>query len=237
MIKGKLVIAVIPARGGSKGIPGKNLYRLGQDTLLERAIKIAKLCKYIDRVIVSTDDVQMFSIARAHGVSMKALRPEYLASDGAKTIDVIIDAFQKEKINEGWVLLLQVTTPLRTLDDLNKFCQEFSDSPSPIDSAVSLVPFDNPHPNKIQKIENGLVKSYLGTESMLARQSLPKVYALNGAFYIASIDTINSKKTFFTNNMLPFIMPVEKSVNLDTPEDIYLLEAMVAKGKYKIEEY
>ena len=144
---------------------------------------------------------------------------------------------ESEGIDSGWILLLQVTSPLRTLNDLNNFCRSFDNDIHRSDAAVSLVKFDSPHPDKIQKIENGLVKSYLGKESMVARQSLPNVYALNGAFYIAHHDILFTNRTFMPLRTMPFIMPEERSVNLDTMADVYMLEAMLARGLYKIEEY
>jgi CMP-N,N'-diacetyllegionaminic acid synthase len=237
MIRGQSVTAVIPVRGGSKGIPGKNMYRLGRDTLLERTIKIAKLCPCIDRVVVTTDHPEMYEIARHYGVAAPTLRPAQLASDNAKTVDVVLDLVQTVPIATGWVLLLQVTSPLRTLDDLIAFCDTFENGPVDSEAAVSLVQFDSPHPDKIQKIEDGLVKSYLGKESMVARQSLPTVYALNGAFYITHRDTLVAARTFMPPHTLPFVMPEDRSINLDTMADVYLLETMLARGLYTVVEY
>lgn len=237
MLRGQPVTAVIPVRGGSKGIPGKNLYRLGRDTLLERTIKIAKLCLYVDRILVSTDNQEMYDIAQRYAAAAPALRPAELATDNAKTVDVILDLIETAPIDAGWVLLLQVTSPLRTLGDLNAFCETFENGPTDADGAVSLVHFDSPHPDKIQKIEDGLVKSYLGKESMVARQSLPTVYALNGAFYITHRDTLITQRTFMPPNTLPFVMPEKRSVNLDTMTDVYVLEAMLDRGVYAVEEY
>lgn len=237
MLRGQPVTAVIPVRGGSKGIPGKNLYRLGRDTLLERAIKIAKLCSYVDRVVVTTDHPEMYEIARRYGAAAPSLRPGKLASDNAKTVDVVLHLVETVPIDTGWVLLLQVTSPLRTLSDLTAFCETFEKGPADSEAAVSLVHFDSPHPDKIQKIEDGLVKSYLGKESMVARQSLPTVYALNGAFYITHRDTLVTARTFMPPHTLPYVMPAERSVNLDTVADLYTLEALLERGLYKIEEY
>ena len=237
MLRGQQVTAIIPVRGGSKGIPGKNLYRLGRDTLLERTIKIAKLCPYIDRVLVTTDNQEMYDIARRYGVSTPSLRTADLASDNAKTVDVVLDVIQTASVESGWVLLLQVTSPLRTLDDLNAFCMTFDDDSTQSDAAVSLVKFDSPHPDKIQKIEDGLVKSYLGKEAMVARQSLPAVYALNGAFYITHRDTLMTSHTFMPLRTIPFLMPEERSINLDTMADVYMLEMMLERYMCKVEEY
>lgn len=236
MIRKQPVTAVIPVRGGSKGIPGKNLYRLGRDTLLERTIKIAKLCPYVDRVLVSTDHPEMYEIARSHGAASPTMRPAHLATDTAKTVDVVLQVLESASIDTGLILLLQVTSPLRTLADLNEFCETFEHAPE-AEAAVSLVRFDSPHPDKIQKIENGLVRSYLGKDSMVARQSLPAVYALNGAFYLTSRDTLIESRTFMPPLTVPFIMPEERSVNLDTMADVYVLEAMIERDIYRVEEY
>ncbi len=237
MLNNQKVTAIIPVRGGSKGIPRKNLYKLGNDTLLERAIKIGLLCDHIDKVIVSTDDIEMYDIAKVYGVNETSLRPNYLATDGAKTIDVIKDSLNKNNIIEGMVLLLQVTNATRTLSDLNSFFNEFQKSSNEFDSSVSLVSFDHPHPNKIQVIKDGYVRSYLGNESMVSRQSLPKVYALNGAFYLANIDSIYANNSFFSQYTLPFIMKDIKSINLDNIHDLYLLESLIKNKIITIEEY
>ena len=237
MLRGQLVTAVIPVRGGSKGIPGKNLYRLGRDTLLERTIKIAKLCTYVDRVLVSTDNQEMYEIAQRYAAAAPALRPAELATDNAKTVDVIVNLVETAPIASGWVLLLQVTSPLRTLGDLNAFCETFDNGPTDTLGAVSLVHFDSPHPDKIQKIEDGLVRSYLGKESMVSRQSLPRVYALNGSFYVTHRSTLLLQGTFLPDRTLPFLMPEEKSLNLDTWYDLYLLNYLVTEKIITVEEY
>jgi CMP-N,N'-diacetyllegionaminic acid synthase len=236
MVRGQPVTAIIPVRGGSKGVPGKNLYRLGRDTLLERTIKLAKKCQYIDRTLVTTDHPEMHTIAASYGVSSSTLRPAYLATDDAKTVDVILHLIDAEKIEEGYILLLQVTSPLRTLDDLSGLCRTFDEANPSVDAIVSLTAHDDPHPDKIQKIENGYVQSYLGVESMVPRQYLPKVYRLNGAFYLTHADILKSKHTFLPEKTLPFIMPKERSVNLDNMMDIYLLETMVTRKIVELEK-
>jgi len=230
MLNNKKLYAFIPVRGGSRGIHKKNLYKLGGLTLLERAIILGQGCEYIDRVLVSTDDPEMFEISKKYNVSMPALRPSYLATDTAKTVDVVLDMIEKIKIKNSYILLLQVTSPLRTLGDLYNFIKKFENNLHICDAIVSLTEFDNPHPNKIQKIENGFVKSYLGMESMVPRQELPKVYKLNGAFYMTSTEMLKKYHTFIPEKTIPFIMPEERSLNLDTIYDLYLLEILIQKG-------
>ncbi len=237
MIKGLPVTAVIPVRGGSKGIPGKNLYRLGRDTLLERTIKLAQHCSYVDRVLVTTDHPEMHAIAQSYGAAAPAMRPAELATDGAKTVDVVLHLIETAPIQEGYVLLLQVTSPLRILADLDALCRKFDESDSNAQAIVSLVRHDSPHPDKIQKIDTGFVASYLGKESMVARQFLPEVYALNGAFYLTHRDVLIERKTFMPERTLPFVMPEERSLNLDGKLDLFLLEMLLEKGRVSLEEF
>ncbi len=237
MIRDEQLTAVIPVRGGSKGIPRKNLYRLGKDTLLERAIKIALRCDYIDKVLVSTEDNEMYDIACKYGVNTSRPRIKSLSTDNASTIDVLNDVTKSSSLDSGWLLLLQVTSATRKLEDLNRFCKQFNEASDDFDSSVSLVSFDSPHPDKIQQIKDGRVHSYLGKNSMVSRQSLPEVYELNGSFYLAKIKQIRDNKSFFTKNTLPFLMDRNSSINLDNPSDLLYLELLVTKGIVKIQEY
>ena len=237
MLRGKKVTAIIPARGGSKGIPRKNLYRLGSDTLLERAIKIGLGCSRVDQVLVSTDDLEMYGIAKNYGVASSCLRPKHLATDSATTIDVIIDLINTGEISEGLVLLLQVTSPLRTLADLNTLMDEYEMLPSDCSAIASVVKFDSPHPDKIQVVENGYLRSYVGKESMVPRQSLPHVFALNGAFYINTTQSILNQKTMLPDKTMAFEMGSMKSLNLDSNLDLILLNSLVQTGLVSLEEY
>ena len=238
MIRGKQLTAIIPVRGGSKGIPGKNLRRVGKDTLLERSIKLAQRCAYIDRVLVSTDDQEMYAIAQKYDVAMPALRPADLATDTAKTVDVVLQAMDAMAIADSYILLVQVTSPLRTLADLNGFCKTFDEDTSGSRAIVTLVRHDAPHPDKIQKLDEGFVTSYLDKDSMVARQSLPEVYALNGAFYLTDTGQLHTCKSFMPKGAtLPYVMPAERSINLDNMFDVQVLDALLEKGVLKAEEY
>ena len=237
MIRGEQVTAIIPVRGGSKGIPRKNLYIFGKYSLLERSIQIALKSNFIDKLFVSTDDNEMYKIASKYNVNTKNLRKKELSNDTASTIDVIRDVIEEQHISKGFILLLQVTSASRTLKNLEQFFTNFNNSDEVFDSSVSLVELDSPHPDKVQIVKEGRVFSYLGKESMVSRQSLPKVYTLNGAFYLSKISSFIENKSFFSENTLPFIMNYLDSFNLDNLSDIYTLEALVDKGLIDIEEY
>lgn len=236
MIRGETLTAIIPVRGGSKGIPGKNMYRLGGgDGLLERTIKLALKNPLIDRVLVSTDDAEMYALAERYQVAAPAMRPAHLASDHAKTIDVVADLVDTAGIDGGYILLLQVTSPLRTSNDLASVCRLFEDADPAVQAVVSLVAHDAPHPDKLQKITDGYVSSYTGSDSHVARQLLPAVYAPNGAFYLTHRDVLLAERTFIPARTIPYIMAEERSLNLDGPYDLVLLEALVARGLVAIE--
>jgi len=237
MIRKEKLTAIIPVRKGSKGIHNKNLYQLGKYSLLERTIIQAKSCKYIDNIIVSTDDEAMYAIAKKHNVSMPSLRPRSLAQDDSSTLSVIEHALRISKITSGHVILLQVTTPLRLIDDFLKICEQYENIHKNCTSMISVNQYNGEHPNKIQKINNGYLESYMGVESMVPRQSLPEVYELNGAFYITSYKELKKNNSFYSKNIKPFIMSEERSFNLDTKFDLYLFELLLEKKEIKFEEY
>jgi len=237
MILGKQLVAIIPVRGGSKGIPRKNLYRLGKDTILERTIKLAQQNSAVDRVVVSTDDQEMFEISKKYNAAAPTLRPAHLATDNAKTIDVVLHVIDEMHLKDCYVLLLQTTSPLRSRSDLDALLANFQSAQPEADAIVSLVRHDSPHPMKIQKIEQGYVKSLMGVDSMVARQSLPEVFALNGAFYLTHSDVLLAQKTFMPSKTAAYVMPEERSVNLDNQKDLLLLEMLIEKSIVKIEEY
>ena len=115
MVRDQPLTAIIPVRGGSKGIPRKNLRLVGSDSLLERTIKFAKNAPRIDKIIVSTEDPEMYEIATRNGVQSPTPRPAHLASDSATTADVVENLLQECNIVEGYLLILQVTSPFRRL--------------------------------------------------------------------------------------------------------------------------
>lgn len=236
MIASKTVTCVIPVRGGSKGIPGKNMRRLGADTLLERTLKFARAARVVDRILVTTDDPGMYALAGRYGAAPPSLRPARLADDSATTVDAVEHLVADAAIEPGYILLLQVTSPLRTLADLDAMVAAFEAS-GDARSAVSVAEYEGPHPEKLQKIETGRLISYLGTEAGRARQLLPTLYELNGAFYLIDRDLLLSGRSFLPAGTLAHVMPPERSANLDTMTDWLVLEAMLARGHWSMESY
>ena len=228
MIRAERLTAIIPARGGSKAIPRKNMLRIEGETIVERSIRLARESGWVDRVLVTTDDPEIYAIAELHDAAPPSLRPAHLATDLAATIDAVNHLIVDAGIDNGYVLLLQPTSPLRTTEDLDALCRAFDANPE-AQAIVSVVRHDSPHPNKIVTIDGRYVKSYLGTNPSVPRQSLPVVHAINGAFYIVPRQILVEQQTFLPERTLAFEMPVERSINLDTPIDLLLMEALLRK--------
>jgi CMP-N-acetylneuraminic acid synthetase len=226
MIRGKQLTAIIPARSGSKGIPGKNLYKIDGETLVERSINLAKGNRSVDSVLVTTDDPEIYQIAKNNDAAPPHLRPKELAKDSSLTIDAVKHLLKDADIKNGYILLLQVTTPLRNEQDLTQLIQNFENQPE-ADAIVSVVLHKSPHPEKLLINKHGFLKSYSGKNPSVPRQSLQNVYALNGAFYLTSIDILEKENTFLPEKTVLFEMPPERSVNLDEPLDLLLLEAIL----------
>lgn len=229
------ITAIIPARAGSKGIPGKNLWSYDGITLLARAIRLGRHCNRVERVIVSTDSVEMQSIARAEGAECTRLRPIELASDTASSAAVVRHVINDTTVTSNHLLLLQVTSPLRTLADCNAFLDMYFTSQAP--AATSIVSIDEPRPEKLKKLEQGRLKSYLATHFEGRRQDLPQPYALNGAFYAIGREVFLRHGKFLPEGTVGFEMPPERSHNLDSQQDLQILEAMLQAGHWNFENF
>jgi CMP-N,N'-diacetyllegionaminic acid synthase len=228
------ITAIIPARAGSKGIPGKNIWSYQGITLLERAIRLGKACGRVGRVIVSTDDAQMRDVAVRAGAECPSLRPSHLATDTATSVAVVEHVLQECEVTDGHILLLQVTSPLRQLADLEALL-DFYFKESAV-AAVSVVKWDEPRPEKMKKIEAGKLLPYFGKTYEGPRQNLPQPYALNGAFYLIQRNVFAAKRSFLPDGTLAYEMPASRSHNLDSPEDLQILEAMLQAGHWHFDE-
>lgn len=235
MIRGAPLTAIIPVRGGSKGIPRKNLRRVGQDSLLERAIKFAKNSPRIDRTIVTTDDPEMHEIASRYGVQSPSLRPAHLANDSAAMNAVTEHVLQECAVAAGYILILQATSPFRRLADLDGLCAAYEQSGA--DAIVSLAAVDEPRPEKLQRIVDNRIEPYIAGGFEGPRQALPQPYRLNGAFYLISLEAFRRERRFIPKASIPFVMPEERSHNLDSMTDWNIMEAMLAVGYWTLEDY
>ncbi len=211
------LLALIPARGGSKGIPGKNVKVLGGKALIGWSIDAAKRAACVNRIIVTTEDEEIASVARELGADVPFMRPPQLAADDTPGITPVLHAISQLP-GYDWLLLLQPTSPLRSAEDIDgiwQFCQE-QGAPSVVSICeVGAHPYWMYQRNAAKRLEP-FIK---GRPDVTHRQDLPTVYTLNGALYLARTDWLLEHQNFIGSETLGYIMPPERSADLDTEED------------------
>jgi CMP-N,N'-diacetyllegionaminic acid synthase len=212
------ILSIIPARGGSKGVPGKNVKLLGGKPLIAHAIECAIECKIVSKIVVSTDSIEIKEIAENYNVEV-VKRPSELANDTSNVVTAIKHAY--EFINEEFdiIVLLQPTSPLRTSKDLEnviRLLEENQDS----DGVISVVPMDDVHPARMYNLadDNSLVP-FLANGETERRQDLNPVYYRNGCFYAVRTKAFFKQKTLMVQNKLAYVMNPDWLTNIDTPRD------------------
>ena len=219
-------IALIPARGGSKGIPRKNIKLFNNKPLIYWTIKAALESNYLDRVIVSTEDEEIADIARSFSAEVPFMRPASLAEDESQSIDVVLHALQNIS-NVRDVLLLQPTSPLRRKYDIDQIFEIRSKFES--DSAVSIS-LSKEHIELYFKLDSGNKLYPLNSDLKLApRQEYEKYYTLNGALYLSDLESLLGNKSFISPNTIGYVMPPEYSIDIDTKLDWEIAEFFMSK--------
>jgi len=226
------VLAIVPARSGSKGFADKNIKKIKNKTLLELAIKVAVDCPLVNDIYVSTDSKHYLEIATKAGGKSFGLRDSSLSTDDSKTVDVVIDVLQKCNTSYDYVVLLQPTSPLRSPNDIETMISLIQKNNA--DASVSISPHDEPHPYKLKSIStNGMISSFInGKNSEIPRQILPKAYALTGSIYITKTNVILKNKTLLPKKTIPYIM--KDNINIDNEKDFIYLNIMRKLKKVKI---
>lgn len=227
--KKPLILAVVTARGGSKGIPGKNIKMLGDKPLIAYSIDAAKKSKFITHAIVSTDDVAIADVAKKYGADVPFMRPVELAGDKVKHVPVMQHAitFMEDKLGVkfDFVVILQPTSPFRTVDDIDETLKKLISSNA--DSAVTLVDTGNDHPVKAKKLVGGLVLPYLIPEPEgVRRQDLEPAYRRSGAVYAMRRHLI-MEGGLYGKTIAGHVVPADRSVDIDTPFEWFRAEWML----------
>jgi len=228
----KAVIGLITARGGSKSIPRKNVLPVGGKPLIEWTIQAAKGSGCLDRVILSTEDEEIARFAAEKGVEVPFLRPAELAQDDSPHIDAVLHAIlwlaKQEHYTPDYIVLLQPTSPLRTSEDIAGAVKLALEKEA--DSVVSVSTLKK-HPYLSFKInEEGRLEDFLARpEGYLRRQALPAVYALNGAVYVVRRAVLLAARTFLPPGTLAYIMPEERSIDVDTPWDMHVVDMILTE--------
>ncbi|MFJ7889401.1 cytidylyltransferase domain-containing protein [Lysinibacillus xylanilyticus] len=216
------VLAIIPARGGSKGVPRKNIKELAGKPLIEWTIEEAKKSKYIDRIIVSSEDKEILQVAQKFGADVPFIRPANLAEDTTAGIEPVLHALEHFSDYE-YVVMLQPTSPLRLVEDIDGCIEQLLQENAEFCVSVCEV---GQSPYWMYTLDSSTkMQPLLKQQTLITRrQDLPKVYTLNGAIYLANIDLLKQTRNFITEETIAYVMPVERSYDIDTEEDFKICE-------------
>ncbi|MGN3974588.1 acylneuraminate cytidylyltransferase family protein [Tsuneonella sp. SYSU-LHT278] len=216
-------VAVIPARAGSKGVPGKNKRLVAGKPLIAYSFASAMAARAIDRIIVTTDDAEIAALARAEGIEVVD-RPARIAGDESPVVDAVNHALCQAQIADpAAVVLLQPTSPLRTGADIDAALALFEQTGTPVCSVVRV---EDAHPARMYRIEEGRLVPEIPALASARRQDLPALYLRNGAIYIVGPQEL-ARGEIICDPMVPYEMPADRSANVDAEIDLVVLEALL----------
>jgi CMP-N-acetylneuraminic acid synthetase len=226
------ILGLITARGGSKGIPKKNIKFLGGVPLIAYTIDVAKKSKLINDLILSTDNQEIADVSKSYGLPIPFLRPKELAADDTPHYLVIQHAVKfmehMNRVTYDYVVLLQPTSPFRLVEDIDITINKLINSDA--DSAVTMVQINDNHPLKAKKIVNGIVEpffcEYPEPEGM-PRQKLPIAYKRSGAVYVMKRNIIMDNNSMFGKKITCHVVPENRSIDIDTNKDWAVAEYML----------
>lgn len=226
MINGKKILGIIPARGGSKRLPGKNILPLAGKPLIAWTIEAAQKSRYIDRILVSSDDDTILDIARSLGVEILE-RPGELATDTASSFDVVNHVHESIQEKYEITILLQPTSPLRTEFHIDEGLELFKENKAAAVISVSEMEHSPLWANTLP--ENGDMRNFLSPEVINKRsQDLPTYYRINGALYICDTEQMLAQRKFILDdNIFAYRMPPERSIDIDSRFDFLFAETLL----------
>jgi len=230
MIGTQRVLGLVTARGGSKGLPGKNIKNLCGKPLIAWTIDAAMKSRYLDAVIVSTDSEEIADVARASGASVPFLRPAELSSDQASSVDVVehaLNYLKSQKLHFDLLVLLEPTSPLRDTGDIDTGIERLVESGA--DSIVSVCRAETEHPAfMFRQSEEGRLESAMpGGFRALRRQDLEPMFFLEGTLYASRIDPLLATRSFCQPNTVALEVPKWKAAEIDDIVDFMLVEAII----------
>ncbi len=224
------VLALIAARGGSKGLPRKNVLLARGKPLIAWTVEAALSAESVSRVVLSSDDDEIMAVALDAGCDVPFRRPDELASDLASSMDVVLHALS-ELPGYDYVVLLQPTAPLRTSSDIDGAFRAMRVNDAP--ACVSVTEVDQSPYWMYQVSDNGRLQSILEPlPNVNRRQDLPTVYTLNGAIYIAKIDWLLQTRSFMSSETIAYKMPKERSLDIDNAIDFMQFLQVVEAPSY-----
>ncbi len=224
MVSGKKVLAVIPARGGSKGLPGKNIKSLQGKPLIAWSIELANRSSLIDRVVVSTDDAEIAEIAKAAGADIPFLRPAELASDSSPTKDALVHCVENLNENYDMLVLLQPTSPLRTIETMEACIHLCADAGKTV---ISVSESKKPVEWMFYRHDKGFNYVMNGIHTPTRRQDCKPVYYVDGNVYCLPISGMQDSHDIFNEHSLTVVSQEQESVDIDTIEDFKYCEYLL----------
>ncbi|KAA9406607.1 cytidylyltransferase domain-containing protein [Haloarcula sp. KBTZ06] len=230
------VFAVIPARGGSKRIPKKNIKEVAGKPLIAHTVEQANEATTIDRVIVSTDDEEIASVAREYGGEIPFIRPARLATDetpGPPVIQHALNWIEKQQEPPTVVVKLQATSPLRRVDDIDQAVRKLQNDEA-AKSVISVTEFEQPPFWAVEPDDDGYLHTYfdrdvLWTDDIPRSQDLPALRCPNGAIFAARRNAFIKHESFYTDATVPFEMPRDRSIDIDEPIDLEIVRTLAEK--------
>ena len=233
MNKGKKVLVIIAARGGSKGLPGKNLKHLKDKPLVAWPIVAALGASVVDRVIVSTDDKSIADVATKWGADVPFLRPSHLASDTASSMDVVLHAIESIRAigeNYDYVILLEPTSPFTDSHDIDCAVKKLIESRETADSIVGVADVESAHPDYLVRMDaGGIIKPFISIDfkNIRRRQELESLYKFDGSIFVSDTNVFIDRKTFYHSRTLGYLMPKWKSIDIDDKIDFICAQALM----------
>lgn len=226
------VLSLITARGGSKGIPGKNIADLGGKPLIAWTIGASLASPFVGRTIVSTDDEKIAEVSRAFGADVPFMRPPELSADNTPHVPVIQHAvkYLEDNFNEfyDYILLLQPTVPFRSTEDIDNAIRLVEEKVP--DALLSACEPEN-HPSLVKKLDDSGFMDYFlprDEKTYMCRQSLPEVFIDNGAIFLTKRDVLMERDLIHpAGSTIIYLMPRERSLDIDTPWDLYIARLIV----------
>jgi len=237
MYKDKKVLAIIPARGGSKGLKDKNIRPLLNKPLIAWSIEQAKESAYLDEVFVSTDSLQIAEVATKYGIKVPSLRPDELSSDTASSMDVIlytIDILEEIGKKFDIVIMIEPTSPLRETKDIDRSIEMLVDS-NEAESIVGICEAEGAHPDFLVKLHNSFLTPYINKDfTVKRRQDITPMYFFEGTVYTSFVDSIKKRKNFYHEKTQGYVVPKWKCFEVDDITDFVIIEAILLARKNNI---
>jgi CMP-N,N'-diacetyllegionaminic acid synthase len=232
MYKDRRCLAVITARGGSKGLPGKNIKILLGKPLIAWTIEKALESKYLDKVVVSTDSDEIADVAEQYGAEVPFKRPKKLSGDNIGSFEVVVHAIEylvKKGDEYDYVVLLEPTSPMRKKGDLDNAIATLIDREKEADSLVSLGKVNLEHPAVMKKVDDkGYMIPYMRRpEKVTGRQGLSPAYFPYGVIYLTKIDALYKHKSFYQNKTIPYFIERWQCYEVDDIYDFMAIEAIL----------